>query len=93
MFNSLRGFPMYGCNFKVPEPYHGVVFQETQKPMDENADRTFKVNGTFDEFTYWNYDKHPSNNDKLKQALSWNEFANEVSLCFVPFNQKMCIND
>lgn len=78
--NSLRGFPLNGCQFKVPESYQGVIFQENHRPLDENDDRTFKVSGTFNEFTYWNYDKNPSENDKLKQALQWNEFANAVSI-------------
>lgn len=73
--NSLRGFPLNGCNFKVPKPYQGIIFQETQRPLNETDDRTFKVSGIFDEFTYWNYDKVPSDNDKLKRALQWNEFA------------------
>lgn len=77
--NSLRGFPLNGCQFKVPSEYRGVVFREDQRPLDENVDRTFKVDGIFDEFTYWNYDKLPSNNDKLKQALDWNTFAQAVS--------------
>lgn len=71
----MRGFPLNGCNFKVPESYQGIIFQETQRPLSETDDRTFKVSGIFDEFTYWNYDKVPSDNDKLKQALQWNEFA------------------
>lgn len=77
--NSLRGFPLDGCTFKVPDSHQGIVFQETQRPMEENARRTFKVRGTFDEFTYWNYDKEPSENDQLKQALVWNDFSKAVS--------------
>lgn len=73
--NSLRGFPLNGCQFNVPETYRGVVFQEDQRPLDENAERTFKAAAVFNEFTYWNYDKQPSENDKLKQALTWNNFA------------------
>lgn len=78
--NALRGFPLDGCKFSVPEPFHGVVFQEMNRPLEENAERTFKVNGVFKDFTYWNYNKEPSENDQLKQALQWNDFANAVSL-------------
>lgn len=78
--NSLRGFPLNGCQFKVPESYRGIVFQEDQRPLDENAERTFKPSGVFDEFIYWNYDKLPSHNDKLKQALAWNEYAKTVRM-------------
>lgn len=77
--NSLRGFPLNGCKFQVPESHRGIIFQEDQRPLDENAGRTFKVRGIFNEFTYWNYDKQPSDNDKLKQALVWNNFAKVVS--------------
>lgn len=77
--NSLRGFPLNGCDFQVPKSHRGIVFQEDQRPLDENAARTFKVSGIFDEFRYWNYDKQPSENDKLKQALVWNGLAKCVS--------------
>lgn len=77
--NSLRGYPLNGCEFKVPESHCGVVFQEDQRPLDETAERTFKVAGIFNEFIYWNYDKQPSDNDKLKQALIWNNLAEAVS--------------
>lgn len=76
--NSFRGFPLNGCQFKVPESHRGVVFQEDQRPLDENAERTFKVAGIFNKFVYWNYDKQPSQNDKLKQALIWNDLAEAV---------------
>lgn len=64
---------------KLPEQYQGIVWMETQRPMDENAKRSFRTKGIFTEFTYWNYDKVPSNNDALKQALEWNDYANVVS--------------
>lgn len=37
--------------------------------MDEDSDRTLQASGLFDKFTYWNYDKVPSNGDAIKQAL------------------------
>lgn len=82
MKNALRGYPLDGCKFDVPSHYQGVVFQEIQKPLNEDATRTFKVNGIFSNFTYWNYDKEPSNNDQLRQALIWNDFANIVSTIY-----------
>lgn len=60
------------------------MFQETKKPLDEDSDRVFKVSGSFDSFTYWNYDKVPSNADAIKQALQiipiTNKLAETVSL-------------
>ncbi|XP_055309755.1 ribonuclease H2 subunit C [Sitodiplosis mosellana] len=82
--NSLRGFPLNGCQFQVPESHRGIVFQEDQRPLDENAERTFKVSGIFNEFTYWNYDKVPSDNDKLKQALDWNNFSKALHTPITP---------
>lgn len=79
MKNSLRGYPLDGCQMKLPENYQGVVYQETKRPLVESTKRFFKTKGIFSEFTYWNYDKEPSNNDALKQALVWNDFANVVS--------------
>lgn len=79
MKNSLRGYPLDGCKMKLPENYQGVVYQETKRPLVESTKRFFKTKGIFSEFIYWNYDKEPSNNDALKQALVWNDFANVVS--------------
>lgn len=62
----------------MPESHRGIAFQEDQRPLDENAERTLKVAGIFNEFTYWNYDKQPSDNDKLKQAMLWNNLAEAV---------------
>ncbi|KAL5288737.1 RNASEH2C family protein [Megaselia abdita] len=82
--NALRGYPLQGCEFKVPEKYKGIVFQETKKPLDEDSDRIFKASGVFDSFTYWNYDKVPSSSDAIKQALQiipiTNKLAGAVSL-------------
>lgn len=70
---------MKGVTAKVPEHYKGVVFKETQKPLSDAAERFFKVNHVFDEFTFWNYDKIPSMNDALHKALDWIKVANVVS--------------
>lgn len=77
--NALRGYPLDGCRMKVPEKLQGIVYQEPLCPMDENAKRFFRAEGIFSEFIYWNYDREPSKNDALKQALEWNDFANVVS--------------
>lgn len=88
--NAFRGYPLDGCQFAVPSHLQGVVFQELNRPLEENVDRTFKVNGIFHDFTYWNYDRDPSENDMLRQALQWADFAKVVSdflLC-----RHMCVN-
>lgn len=80
--NSIRGYPLDGCKFRVPANMQGIVFQELNRPMEENVNRTFKVNGVFSEFTYWNYNREPSDNDQLRQALQWTDFANAVCTIF-----------
>ncbi|XP_017050003.1 uncharacterized protein LOC108094073 [Drosophila ficusphila] len=67
--NALRGYPLVGEQLKVPEGYRGLVLQETEKPISESYDRQLRLTGVFDEFTYWNYDKVPSNSDAYRQAL------------------------
>lgn len=78
--NALRGYPLQGEVLKVPEGYKGIVVQETRKPLDEQADRTLRIKGTFEEFTYWNYDKIPSLSDGYKQALQILNLAEVVSM-------------
>lgn len=77
--NALRGYPLQGEVLKVPESYRGLVLQETRKPLDEEADRTLRIKGTFEELTYWNYDKIPSLSDGYKQALQLLNLAEVVS--------------
>lgn len=78
--NALRGRPLIGSDMKVPSHYQGIVFEETQRPLNENSARSFKVHDVFSEFTYWNYDKPPTENDALKQALTWHNFADLVRM-------------
>ncbi|XP_016976450.1 uncharacterized protein LOC108042619 [Drosophila rhopaloa] len=67
--NSLRGYPLVGEQLKVPEQYRGLVLQETEKSINKSIDRQLRLTGVFEEFTYWNYDKVPSNGDAYRQAL------------------------
>lgn len=77
--NSLRGYPLQGKVLKVIDGYKGLVLQETRKPLDEAADRILRIKGSFEEFTYWNYDKIPSNADGFHQALQVLDIAKVVS--------------
>ncbi|XP_016994606.2 ribonuclease H2 subunit C [Drosophila takahashii] len=77
--NALRGYPLMGEQLKVPEGYRGVVLQETEKPISEASDRQLRLTGVFEEFTYWNYDKVPSNGDAYRQALLQAEVAQALS--------------
>uniref|UniRef100_A0A1B0D716 Uncharacterized protein n=1 Tax=Phlebotomus papatasi TaxID=29031 RepID=A0A1B0D716_PHLPP len=64
--NSLRGYPLVGNDFSVPESHQGVVL--TSAKGDSSA---MKITGKFDKFSYWNYDTIPSKNDALRQAMDW----------------------
>lgn len=79
MQNSLRGYPLRGRSTSVPSGHKGIVFKETQKPLSDTVERTFKVDKIFDRFTYWNYDLNPSENDALHKALDWIQVAKAVS--------------
>lgn len=74
--NSLRGYPLLGKRESVPEGYKGLVLQETDPNL---TDRQLRLTGTFDEFTYWNYDKVPSNGDGYQQAVNMLHVAEAVS--------------
>ncbi|KAH8369528.1 hypothetical protein KR093_000031 [Drosophila rubida] len=64
--NALRGYPLLGQQESVPKGYKGLVLQETDP---NQAERQLRLTGTFQNFTYWNYDKVPSKSDGYQQAL------------------------
>lgn len=71
LVNALRGYPLRGKQFDLPDGYSGIILQETQKPLSSDEDRKFTFGGAFKQFTYWNYDKIPSSNDPFVKALDW----------------------
>ncbi|KAH8300312.1 hypothetical protein KR044_012726 [Drosophila immigrans] len=75
--NALRGYPLLGRRESVPKGYKGLVLQETDP---NQADRQLRLTGTFEDFTYWNYDKVPSKGDGYQQALVMLEVAGAVRL-------------
>ena len=89
LHNSIRGFPLKGSVFHVPTNYKGVVYKESRKPLDESTQRSFNVSGTFNKFTYWNYDKVPTANDALQKATDWADVSHSVSLSFKSTNVPM----
>ncbi|XP_017781261.1 PREDICTED: uncharacterized protein LOC108566067 [Nicrophorus vespilloides] len=72
---SFRGYPLKGKVIDVPDGYKGLVLHESMKPMTEKEDRNFYVIHTFDKLTMWNWDKVPSKNDAMIQALDWIDIA------------------
>lgn len=76
---SFRGHLLNGKEMTVPEGYKGVTLSEHKKPDSETEDRSLHVTGAFSQFTYWNFDKIPSDSDALKRALDWIDIAKVVS--------------
>ncbi|XP_063700931.1 uncharacterized protein LOC134831198 [Culicoides brevitarsis] len=68
--NAFRGFPLKGCDFKLPEGKVGVIFRDKDSLKSEDSDRSLKFAGTFNNFTYWNYDTNPSENDALRKTMT-----------------------
>lgn len=68
--NSFRGFPLKGCEFELPKGKVGAIYREKQSLTSENSERPLKFAGTFKNFTYWNYDINPSENDALRKTIS-----------------------
>jgi ribonuclease H2 subunit C len=72
---SFRGIPLRGTSVNLPAGYIGVVLHESIAPLYENEERKFHVVNKFKSLNYWNWDKIPSQNDKIVQALEWIEIA------------------
>lgn len=75
---SFRGYPLNGHIVNLPEGYKGLILKETAKPVSGN-ERTFHVTHTFQNITYWNWDKIPSKDDAFLSALDWVDIAEAVS--------------
>ncbi|KAL7022591.1 hypothetical protein ACKWTF_012302 [Chironomus riparius] len=76
--NALRGFPLKGIENKVPENMQGLIFRENEKLQIDDAERLLKLNGKFEKFMYWNYDKNPSENDAFRKAFHYLKLAEEL---------------
>jgi ribonuclease H2 subunit C len=69
---ALRGRPLLGHVVKLPKKYECVVLQSVRGGHEKKQWRATK---RLDRFTYWNYDRQPSDEDKLKKALQWIKLA------------------
>ncbi|KAK9719121.1 Ribonuclease H2 non-catalytic subunit (Ylr154p-like) [Popillia japonica] len=72
---SFRGYPLEGKEIQVPKGYKGVILHESVRPDNDTDDRKFYCVNTFDSFTYWNWNKTPTGNDKMIKALDWIDIA------------------
>ncbi|KAJ8929290.1 hypothetical protein NQ314_018045, partial [Rhamnusium bicolor] len=68
---SFRGYPLRGKKVDMPEGYLGLVLHESIKPARDKDERKFYVINNFTNITFWNWDKIPSENDSIIQALQW----------------------
>ena len=79
LINSLRGYPLKGVEMKLPENLQGIVFRENEQLKIEEAERELKFGGKFDSFTYWNYDRNPTENDAYKKLTHYLKTSEAVS--------------
>lgn len=63
---------------ELPEGYKGLVLEERIQRSDDQ-ERTLFVTKTFNEITYWNWDKTPTQNDVFLSAMDWIDIAKAVS--------------
>lgn len=80
--SSFRGRLLEGKRISIPPGYKGIVFSEAES-RDEDGDfqrkeRDLHYAGEFSEFTYWNYDKTPSQDDPIIGVLDWLDIAESL---------------
>jgi len=75
---SFRGRSLKGCVLNLPAGYTGYVMKEEKRPFTEEEDRVLKATHKFSQFTYWNLETPPSNNDSITKALQWINIASAL---------------
>lgn len=75
---SFRGRSLKGCSLNLPVGYTGFVMKEEKRPFTEEEDRILRATHKFSQFTYWNLETPPSNNDNLVKALQWINVASAL---------------
>lgn len=80
---SFRGYPLRGKKVEIPEGYVGLVLHESIRPSREKDERKFYIVNNFNNITFWNWDKVPSDNDSITQALQWIDIAQVVSISYL----------
>lgn len=65
---SFRGRPLQGRKLALPKGYKGHL-----------VSKDGKYNRKFNEFTYWNWDQIPKDDDKVVKALSWLKISEALS--------------
>lgn len=75
---SFRGRSLKGCVLNVPAGYTGFVMKEGRRPITDEEDRVMKPIHKFSQFTYWNLETPPSNNDAIVKAMQWINIASAL---------------
>ncbi|CAH3153006.1 unnamed protein product [Porites evermanni] len=75
---SFRGRGLRGCVLNLPVGYMGYVMKEEKRPFTEEEDRVMKATHKFSQFTYWNLETPPSNNDAVVKAMQWINIASAL---------------
>lgn len=71
---------------KLPENLQGIVFRENEQLKIEEAERELKFGGKFDSFTYWNYDRNPTDNDAYKKLTHYLQTSKAVRRLLKDYN-------
>ena len=56
------------------QKYLGLIIEGGKSGLTEKK-KSSRVTGTFDEVTFWNYDRTPSEADPWQQSLQWSKVA------------------
>lgn len=56
-----------------------MILEETIQ-RSEDQERTLHVKQIFNEITYWNWDRVPTQNDVFLAAMDWIDIASAVSI-------------
>lgn len=76
--STFRGRELRGRTLSVPDGFKGIILQEPNRPFIEDHDRSLRISGQFDEFTYWNLQTPPSEQDKIARALQWAKLSSVI---------------
>ena len=76
---SFRGRPLQGRRLQVPAGFLGHVVDKPQAGSGlASASKQQRMKKHFREFTYWNWDELPNENDTVVKAMNWIHIAKAI---------------
>ncbi|XP_011626605.1 ribonuclease H2 subunit C [Amborella trichopoda] len=80
---AFRGRKLLGTTLTIPHGYSGYVLemhngQKEKAPKNEGESNCWKARATFQNFTYWNHDSLPSQDDAFVRCFHWFPVANAL---------------